>query len=477
MRIDMGRRLRWLGCAEEAILTQCPTESMRFAATGATVLTTSALATVSATLTVHQFLHVALLGAIVVGVGWGAAIMALDRWMILSIRRQSTPWATLALALPRVLLAVVAGLVIAKPLVLTVFRSEVTAQATADKEHAYLIQRHRLDDQYAAIGTLSSAASSIEHKLTTADVGSVLLTDPEYQLASRQAQSLQARAQSAEQAALCELDGTCGTHHVGSGPVYAAKQADASQLQAQAATAQTKLATLRQSLVAQQTVEQRQGDRYLRAQLVQILQRRGQLAAQRAQDERTLRAAYRQPVGLAERLDALSEVSRQHPSVGAASLLITLLILFLDSAPALGKAFISIGKPTLYEQLQTDEEQALLERAHASRNAIAQAHEHEAATLVDEAEIHRTLWKQALEQLVGQMVETQRDVAERYIAEWAKDARASASDWAERERGSAPTDDRDAIEPEQRWRPITGGSQNGGHPSRGPELDTNGAHP
>src|ERR1700756_5302235 len=110
MSSHYGRWLRWLGCADEAILAHCPTESMRFAATGATVLTTCALATVSATLTVNQFLHVALLGAVAVGVGWGAAIMALDRWLILSIRRQTNALATLALAVPRVLLAIVAGL-------------------------------------------------------------------------------------------------------------------------------------------------------------------------------------------------------------------------------------------------------------------------------------------------------------------------------------------------------------------------------
>ena len=95
MSSEYGRLLRWLGCADEAILAHCPTESMRFAATGATVLTTSALATVSATLTVNQFLHVALLGAVVVGVGWGAAIMALDRWLILArrlTRKASQVW-------------------------------------------------------------------------------------------------------------------------------------------------------------------------------------------------------------------------------------------------------------------------------------------------------------------------------------------------------------------------------------------------
>jgi len=439
MSLHIGRWLRWLGCADEAILAHCPTESMRCSATGATVLTTSALATVSATLTVNQFLHVALIGAVIVGIGWGAAIMALDRWLILSIRRQSNAAATLALALPRVLLAIVAGLVIAEPLVLIAFRSEVNAQATADTEHAYLLQKQHLDQQYSAIGTLTSQANSIEQQLTTVDAGSVLLTDPEYRLASQQAQSLQSRAQAADQQALCELDGSCGTHHVGSGPVYGAKQAQANQLKQQAAAAQAKLAILRQSLVAQQAARQSQGDPYLRSQLAQIIQRRAQLEAQRAQDESTLRAAYRQPIGLAERLDALSEVSNQHPSVGAASLLISLLILLLDSAPALGKAFISIGRPTLYEQVQTEEEQSALDHARSRRQALAEAQAHEAAAIVDEAEIHRRLWKQALKHLVGQMVQTQRHVAEGYIDRWAQHARAGMHDWAEASLGERAT--------------------------------------
>jgi hypothetical protein len=328
-------------------------------------------------------------------------------------------------------LAIVAGLVIAEPLVLIVFRSEVNAQATADTEHAFLLQKQHLDQQYAAIGTLTSQANSIEQQLTNVDAGSVLLTDPEYRLASQQAQSLQSRAQAAEQQALCELDGSCGTHHVGSGPVYDAKQAQANQLKQQAAAAQAKLATLGHSLIAQQTARQGQGDRYLRSQLAQSLERRGQLQAQRAQDESTLRAAYRQPIGLAERLDALSEVSHQHPSVAAMSLLITLLILLIDSAPALGKAFISIGTPTLYEQVQTEEERSALDHARARRQALAEAQAHEAAAIVDEAEIHRRLWKQALKHLVGQMVQTQRHVAEGYIDRWAEDARAGMHDWTE----------------------------------------------
>jgi Domain of unknown function (DUF4407) len=468
---DLGRWLRWLGCADESILAHCPIESMRFAATGATVLTTSGLAALSATLTAHQFLHIALLGALLVGVGWGVAIMALDRWLILSIRRQASSWATLALALPRVLLAIVAGLVIAKPLVLTIFRSEVTAQATADRQHAYLLQRQRLDDQYATIGTLSTQASSIEQELTKVDIGSVLLTDPEYGLANQQAQNLQARSQAAEQQALCELDGTCGTHHVGSGPVYAVKQATANQLQARAATAQAKLATLRQSLLAQQTARQGQDDRYLRAQLTQILHRRDQLAAQRTQDEATLRSVYREPLGLAERLDALSEVSRQHPSVAAMSLLITLLILLIDSAPALGKAFTSIGMPTLYEQVQSEEEQSLIERARAHRRALADAHAHEAAAIVDEAAIRRRLWKRNLTPLVGRQVRTQVDLAEHYIDRWSEDARAGMDDWIQASLRERLTDRAGVPSAQDLSDAARSAPRNGGAPHASPSVD------
>ena len=45
----------------------------------------------------------------------------------------------------------------------------------------------------------------------------------------------------------------------------------------------------------------------------------------------------------------------------------------IDSAPALGKAFISIGTPTLYEQVQTEEEQSALDHARARRQALAEA--------------------------------------------------------------------------------------------------------
>jgi hypothetical protein len=190
----------------------------------------------------------------------------------------------------------------------------------------------------------------------------------------------------------------------------------------------------------------------------------GVVDSTRSADRTSARCAvYRQPLGLADRLDALSEVSHQHPSVGAASL----LILLLDSAPAVGKAFMSIGKPTLYEQLQDNEETAMLDRARARCRADMAAQEHEAATIVDEAEIQPKLWKQALEDLVGAMVETQRDVPHRYIEQWADDALAGAQEWVDRTRDPAPAADADQPAVPERRRVVATNSRNGS----GPPLD------
>lgn len=135
------------------------------------------------------------------------------------------------------------------------------------------------------------------------------------------------------------------------------------------------------------------------------------------------------------------------------------------SGNALGKAFMSIGKPTLYEQLQDDEETAMLEQTRARRRAVTAAQAHEAATIVDEAEIHRSLWKRALEDLVPDMVDTQREVAQRYIDEWAQYARSDAREWVERARGQEPAADPDQDVAPEPGQLVTATSRNGTTPS------------
>jgi hypothetical protein len=449
----MRRLFLWLGCADDAILDRCPrAERMRAAATGGTVLVVAVLAALSAIVTAHQFLHVGVPGALVLGAGWGMAIMALDRWLILSIRRQPTGWRTLLLALPRVAVAVVAGLVIAKPVMLVMFRGEIDARAVYDRRQALLGATQAIDAKYSPqITTLTAQRDTLESGLTTVDPGGVLQSDPIYQADMRRAQNLQAAAQKASSGALCELDGTCGSGHIGDGPIYATKEAEARSLAAQATKAQQVAAARASVLEAQQRTAASQAHRDERAQLAQVLQRLGVLRAQRAGDESAVRAKFVAPIGLSDRLDAMSEVMNQHPSTGRFELLLTLLILFLDSAPAVGKAILLLGPPTPYEHQQDQEERMLLRAGKLHAEAYLEAEATAAGETVTQAKMHAELWEKQLRELVPKVVAVQREVTEQAIADWADDAReetrrrsraARAAASAEEARRSAAADHR-----------------------------------
>src|SRR6478672_126467 len=99
----------WLSGADPDVLRHCERERGKMMAMGGTVATTSVLATIAATFTVHQFLHAPLLVALILGIGWGLAIMNLDRWLLMSIRRQDTPGKTILMAAPRIVLALLIG--------------------------------------------------------------------------------------------------------------------------------------------------------------------------------------------------------------------------------------------------------------------------------------------------------------------------------------------------------------------------------
>ena len=417
----------WLGGGDEATLQRCPSERKRFAATGATVLTVGVLAGVSATLTAHMFLHMVIATARAVGIGWGIAIMILDRWLILSIRRQTSWWRTLLLSVPRVALACAAGYVIAKPLVLVTFRQEVSAQAATDRSQQFLAAKAKIDARYAPeIATLTDQQNTLETKLATVSSDGALATDPLYQADVKAAATLQREANAAAAAALCEFDGTCGSRHIGDGPVYAAKEAYARTLAAKAASAQATAAARGRADAAAQASANRSSHGYERQQLSVVLGRLSSLRAQRASQEAAARKAYNAPIGLADRLAALSELDHSNSSVGDWNLVLTILLLLVDASPALGKAMLSIGPPTLYERVQNEEESATHAAARAHGRAFVKAEKIAAQEAVDQAKLHRSLWQQALNDLVAKLVAIQREVTEQVIATWGETERRRA---------------------------------------------------
>jgi len=426
------RLFLYLVGADEDVLERCPGERAKMAATGAVVATTGCLAAVAATFTVYQFMRTSLPVGLLAGGAWGLAIVTLDRWLIMSIRRQPKKRATFVFALPRIALAIVAGLVMATPIVLKVFEREVTTQAGEDKRQAYLEGKRHLDSKYSEIKQLESTSAGLVKAIATDEAGTALEQNPAYRGAAKEASKLRSEANAARASALCELDGGCGTGKVGDGPVYQRKKAYAAELEGRAAKAAAAQAGLRRRLLGEESQRSAEAGSSERQQLNQTEARLRLLRDEREEEENSLRHEYSRPIGLADRLDALSALSRSHPSVANWSRLVTLLLLFFDTAPALGKTFMAMGEPTLYERELEGHERAISQKGEQSRTAELDAHSLEAGIAVDEARLKRELWQREMQGIVSRKVAVESEMASLYISEWERHVREQTKDWIER---------------------------------------------
>lgn len=138
----------WCAGIHKETLKKYPEEYNKYISIGATIFFTglfAALAGGYALYFVFSGGSFALLYSIVFGIIWGLAIFNLDRYIVLSIDKTKGTFTQFLQALPRILLAVLIGLVISRPLELKIFDKEI-------KEH---LRVEYLKQQQATIDTLN----------------------------------------------------------------------------------------------------------------------------------------------------------------------------------------------------------------------------------------------------------------------------------------------------------------------------------
>src|SRR3954468_20671662 len=124
MRFRRGRiggGLAVLAGARPDVLEAAPGARARFLALGGVLLSTGGLAVLSAAFAVHMALGVWWPLALLVGLGWGAVIVNLDRMLLVGMAHDASLKRNLFMAVPRVGLALVLGIVISTPLTLQIF--------------------------------------------------------------------------------------------------------------------------------------------------------------------------------------------------------------------------------------------------------------------------------------------------------------------------------------------------------------------
>jgi len=350
-----------LSGANAEILEYVPSERTRFESLGWAILITSCMAMISMWFALSSALGINGILAIPVAVFWGLVIMGIDRWLITSMPIDGSR--KFAMAVPRVLLAVLLGTLISTPLVLRIFQSEIDAQMAVmqQKNYSSFLSNQQSSQVNQQVTTYYNELQQVEtvansHGTQTGNNAA----DP--QLVSYDNQLTQLQSQLAHWTNLkatyyknytCQLYGGADCPKKGDGPAakasYASYQQAAQQVtstQAQVGSVQGEIQQRDQFLnsTSKSSQQQRYEEALNQLPIVQgeyntAVQRRNQLQA-------SFYAQNAASHGILMRLEALSELSSGNSTVTAARFLLFLLFLVIECLPVTVKL---LQKPGQYE--------------------------------------------------------------------------------------------------------------------------------
>ncbi len=284
-----------------SILRRTPTEYIKYQGIGATIFFTgifSALSAGYAIYTVFNSYIISFLFALL----WGMMIFNLDRYIVSGMRKKQNFLKELTMAVPRIILAVFIGIVIATPLELKLFESEIQAEIAMMQQETYHAQDDLLAARYEGeTNKIENKINAINDQLLKADQDRVRLQDE----------------------AIAEADGTGGSKIRNMGSIYKLKMAAADKADKDYIALSAKLTPQMDSLKL-------------------IL---ASIKGEQTTDKMGLERA--QLTGFASRMKALHRLSAKEEAIYFTGLFLTILFLLIECAPILVKL---ISERTPYDQ-------------------------------------------------------------------------------------------------------------------------------
>jgi hypothetical protein len=386
------------------VLVNYPRDRQRHQRIGFAIVASALLATLSATggLIVGFHIHEPVV-ILVVAALYGVLMGNLEALFTISLRRLPKPGLTAALALVRLSLATVVGLVVSVPLTLVLFMSGIHSTIPLVKagQRTTLVERVDHEAQYQQIPSLTSQVAAMRN---TADTTGAIDPDSDPLVAQLQTQVLTDRAtlERDQRESVCEVGGTCGSGKAGVGPVADRLQrlihSDKNTLDEDenALSKATAAADHRLSRNAHTTAVTAQH------QLPALSHELQTLKNERETEIRLGLAAINNSNGLVSELEALSLLGHQHPVVRTAHYLLIALLTIIDTAAVSLKMIMLFGPATPYEKDMDDRERRETEQtritsdtaismATAEATAQTQAANEKAGEIIDEAQANRQL--------------------------------------------------------------------------------------
>jgi hypothetical protein len=191
--------------ADTDLLKKCPTESSKYVGIGATVFFTGLFAALAAGYSLYTVFD-NVFAAGIFGILWGLMIFNLDRFIVSSMRKEGRAGREFFMATPRIVLAILISIVIARPLELKIFDKEIQPELIVMEQQKFAVQEFHIRGRY------QPAQDSIKNQITQLK-------------AEIQAQTV--KRNELVRIAQEEADGTGGSRKKNLGPIYKVKKADA----------------------------------------------------------------------------------------------------------------------------------------------------------------------------------------------------------------------------------------------------------
>ncbi|HEX7151296.1 MAG TPA: DUF4407 domain-containing protein [Thermoanaerobaculia bacterium] len=319
--------MAWCGGAHAALVAGYPEERTRLATVGATVLFTGLFAGAASG---YAFYTVFGPGPWVplLGLAWAAMIFNLDRLIVMSMHGSLRKrWLA---AIPRLMLATVIALVIARPLELWIFKDEIMLglkQADTRAEEA-------ATDEWKK--RLASAAARYEAAVVSAGTAAgVPAAQSELDRAAESRKRCQDNLRKAAEDHSAEVDGTGGTGNAGIGPAARTKYAHYLDVKTQCETVALVVTSARSALdtaLKRQAVLSEDDERTRDVEIAKAESIRKRTLADRATSRKdSLLGRHRQ----------LSHLASEDGAVLGMTLFITVLFWLVESLPVVAKLMSS----------------------------------------------------------------------------------------------------------------------------------------
>jgi hypothetical protein len=299
-RGDRSNFLWWCAGAHQKLLQQFPSEQTKYAGLGGVLLATLVLAALSSGYAIYSVFG-NVLWTVAFAAIWGLIIFNFDRFLVSTMRKYGVSKSRQVwMAIPRLALALLIGLTIARPLELKIFEKEIAVKMQENQHHK--IQRN---DSLLQIEN--------KHLIETAEV--------ERQRLTARKNGIEDTLSRLQNAYVQEADGTGGSGQRGIERLTRMKMDAYKQAQTQF---DPEIKSLDSNLKSQDSI---------------ISAAQSGLEARR-KDYATTTAAN---MGFLEKNKALSDLSDEEPSVWWTSILLSMLIILIEIGPILSKLIMPVG--------------------------------------------------------------------------------------------------------------------------------------